>query len=124
MMNHFKYLPALVLAFAGSALWAADPVATVEMNNGLSYEPSSISIQAGETVKFVNTSALEHTVTADPDKAKRAGNVALPAGAETFDSGTLAPNETFTHTFTVPGEYMYFCIPHELAGMTGTITVK
>jgi plastocyanin len=27
------------------------------------------------------------------------------------------------HTFDVPGTYQYFCIPHEMAGMTGTVVV-
>lgn len=29
----------------------------------------------------------------------------------------------FTKTFDVPGEYYYFCIPHESLGMLGTVIV-
>jgi len=33
------------------------------------------------------------------------------------------PGETFTHIFTVPGEYKYTCVVHEAKGMIGTIVV-
>ncbi|QLG64062.1 plastocyanin/azurin family copper-binding protein [Halorarum salinum] len=35
----------------------------------------------------------------------------------------MAGGETYEHTFEVEGEYGYFCIPHEGAGMVGTVTV-
>jgi plastocyanin len=47
----------------------------------------------------------------------------VPEGAEGWDSGILQPGESFSHTFTVAGDYSYFCIPHVLSGMRGTITV-
>jgi plastocyanin len=31
--------------------------------------------------------------------------------------------DDFTHTFETVGEYAYFCIPHERAGMVGTVVV-
>lgn len=31
---------------------------------------------------------------------------------------------TFTYTFNQPGVYEYFCIPHELMGMVGTVRVR
>lgn len=118
-----KYILAFTFAFS-SAAWASEPAATVEMTNTLNYEPASVTIQAGDTVKWLNTSQLVHTVTADPDEAKNDDSVALPDGAEPFDSGELAANETFTHTFEEPGTYKYFCIPHEAAGMIGTVIVE
>ena len=35
----------------------------------------------------------------------------------------LQPGESFSYTFTAPGTYSYFCIPHVLSGMRGTIEV-
>lgn len=123
-MKHSKALLIFILLFSSNLLWASEPAATVEMGNQLTFEPASLTIKAGETVEFVNGSPLVHTVTADPAKARDADNVSLPTGAETFDSGNLASGESFSHTFTEPGTYQYFCIPHEAAGMTGTIVVQ
>ncbi|QBQ54317.1 plastocyanin/azurin family copper-binding protein [Nitrosococcus wardiae] len=78
----------------------------------------------GETVPWESQSVLVHTVTAVPAKAARAEDVALPRGAEPFNSGLLGPGETFQHTFTVKGTYRYFCIPHEAAGMVGEVIIQ
>ncbi|MFB6137224.1 MAG: plastocyanin/azurin family copper-binding protein [Halobacteriaceae archaeon] len=107
---------------------------TVEMGS-TSFNPSSITIAPGDTVKWSNTSSLGHTVTAYGDK--------IPEGAAYFASGGfdseqaardayasgdpstgfIPPGETYTHTFTTTGTYEYFCIPHEAAGMKGTVEV-
>ena len=123
-MKLSKILFTFTLLFTSSVLWGSEPAATVSMSNQLAFEPASITIKAGETVRFVNDSVLPHTVTADPAKARNPDSTSLPEGAETFDSGNLAAGESFSHTFTKPGTYQYFCIPHELAGMTGTIIVQ
>ncbi|PSQ19222.1 halocyanin [Halobacteriales archaeon QS_8_69_26] len=39
------------------------------------------------------------------------------------DEGVVAGGETYEHTFEVEGTYEYFCIPHEGAGMVGSIEV-
>ena len=46
----------------------------------------------------------------------------LEADDYSFDSGNVAPNGTYTLTFTAPGTYTYHCEYHE--GMTGTVTVN
>lgn len=96
---------------------------TVTMSNRLKFDPPSVTIKAGQTVEWKNGSALVHTVTADPDLAARAKDVALPEGAEPFNSGNLKPDATFLHFFNLPGRYKYFCIPHEAAGMLGEVVV-
>ncbi len=88
------------------------------------YEPAKVTIKVGETVEWVNNGAVVHSVTAVPDDASSATDVSLPKGASTFDSGFMPPGGTFDYTFTVPGTYRYFCVPHEKAGMVGTIVVK
>jgi plastocyanin len=109
-------------AVAASAPARGDPV-EVGMTNRLEFTPDTVRITVGEAVRWRNTSDVVHTVTADPSKAVNPSNVRLPDGATPFDSGDLAPGATFEHTFTVPGEYLYFCIPHELAGMTAMVLV-
>jgi plastocyanin len=103
---------------------AGGVAATVDMTQGLTFVPSAVEINVGDSVEWRNVSSLEHTVTADPGKATQRRHVALPPGAQPFDSGNLQPGEKFRHLFTVPGTYRYFCIPHEAAGMVGEITVR
>lgn len=99
----------------------------VEMTNRLEFMPDTVRVKAGSAVVWRNGSALVHTVTADPSQAAQAAqaaNVRLPAGASPFDSGDIVPGAEFRHVFEVAGEYVYFCIPHEMAGMTGMVIVE
>ncbi|NIP80312.1 MAG: hypothetical protein GWM90_14240, partial [Gemmatimonadetes bacterium] len=93
------------------------------MDNRLRFLPDTVRVAAGETVRWENPSDVVHTVTADPSRAMRPENVALPEGAERFDSGDLLPRGSFSHTFRVAGVYRYVCVPHEGAGMTGVVIV-
>jgi len=95
----------------------------VTMTDDLVFKPSRVTIRAGQTVEWRNDSVLVHTVTADPRIAAKAADVALPAGAKPFNSGNIKPKGIFRHTFTTPGTYRYFCIPHEAAGMVGEVAV-
>ncbi|WP_404384276.1 plastocyanin/azurin family copper-binding protein [Caenispirillum salinarum] len=116
-----------VVAFATAVIASVPAVAAetvVEMTNRLNYMPETVTISAGDTVRWDNTSDLVHTVTADPAKASDRAHVRLPDGAEPFDSGSIQARGSYSHTFTVPGEYTYFCIPHEAAGMIGNIVVE
>lgn len=90
----------------------------------LAFEPATVTISVGERVAWHNTGQLVHTATCDPSKANDSASVQLPAGAAAWDSGAVAVGSTFGHTFEVPGEYRYFCIPHEAQGMLGTIIVS
>jgi plastocyanin len=98
--------------------------ARVGMTNSLAFKPAKVTIDAGQSVLWENSSGLVHTVTADPSKAADKDHVRLPKGAKPFDSGRLLPGKTFEHTFTVPGRYRYFCIPHESAGMVAEVIVR
>ena len=108
----------------------ASPVAavTVKMTSQLHFEPEEVTIQRGETITWINASPIPHTTTGDPTKnpvkETRPELAQLPPGAEGWDSGLLNEGQSFSHTFTVAGEYTYFCIPHVLSGMLGTITVQ
>lgn len=90
------------------------PPATDEVNmDATSFEPANRTVEVGATVTWTNTNNMDHTVTSGVDGE--------PDGE--FDSGTLSPGETFSHTFEEEGTYEYFCTLHFLSGMTGTITV-
>jgi plastocyanin len=93
------------------------------MTDALKFEPAALTVARGATVTWRNTSSVEHTVTDDPGMAANKADAGLPPGAQAWDSGTIAPGQNFQHTFDTPGTYHYFCIPHETAGMLGTVTV-
>jgi plastocyanin len=85
------------------------------------FDPAELTIKVGDTVRWVNECEegvpCVHSAQAYPDK--------IPAGAEAFDSTLLtAQGQTYEYTFTVPGEYEYFCLPHEALGMKGKIIVQ
>ena len=97
---------------------------TVNMTDALKYEPASVTIKKGDTITWKNTGQLQHTATDDASKAANKSNASLPSGAQAWDSGLVDAGKTYSHKFDVAGTYKYFCIPHEAAGMVGTITVQ
>ncbi len=113
---------AVATVWAGAA--AAQETHVIEMTQDLNFEPKAITIRVGDTVEWRNPSGLPHTATFDPTKAADAGNVALPQGVEPFDSGTVDPGESWSHTFETAGRYQYVCLPHEMAGMIGEVVVE
>lgn len=96
----------------------------IDMTPSLTFSPASVTIQSGQTVVWRNVSTFPHTTTGDASKAGDPSNVNLPEGAAPWDSGTLTGGQEFRRTFAVPGAYRYFCIPHEISNMVGTITVE
>lgn len=96
---------------------------TISMTDNLTFEPREIVVRAGGKVTWVNDSDMDHTSTANKKRAADKANVRLPDGADPWNSGFVKPGESFTLTFDVPGEYHYFCIPHEKVGMLGVIQV-
>lgn len=75
------------------------------------FDPSQLSFKKGECINFTFTSENEfHTFTVEALDL----DVGVDAGA----------SENVAFTFDVAGEYKLVCIPHELLGMVGTITVS
>lgn len=89
-----------------------------------SYSPTTVTVRAGETVEWRNTSLIPHTVTDNPNRANKGSDAGLPPGAEPFDSGEIPAGEVYLRKFTTPGTYRYFCQHHEADGMVGTVVVK
>src|SRR5215472_6531241 len=119
------YTPALLAAIAMVPFVAAEPPAIgVRMTAGKTFEPKTVTIKPGETVVWKNVSDLTHSVTDVSSLATTAQDAALPPNAKEFNSGLIPPGKDYSYTFTVPGTYKYFCIPHEEAGMVGTVVVS
>lgn len=77
---------------------------------GVTATAASVTINTGDTVMWMLTDAMPHTVTTST------------GAAETFDSGTLSAGGTYSHRFTTPGTVPYVCLFH--GNMSGTITVQ
>lgn len=98
--------------------------ATVDMTTTLNYVPETVRVRAGDTVEWRNRSLVGHTVTTIAEKSDSPERVRIPDGAQPFDSGNVPPGEIWRHAFETPGEYRYFCIPHDQLGMWGTVIVE
>lgn len=121
------FLRALAVSWAAAGVGLAacgGGSRTIEMRGSSRFEPGQLSITAGELVTWRNTSTIDHTATGDPTLARDTNNVRLAPGAAPWDSGTIAPGTSWSRRFDIRGEYRYFCQPHELAGMIGTIVVN
>ncbi len=103
---------------------ASHPVEIKMADTPAMYKPAKVTVKVGEPVEWINTGKNVHSVTLVPDDAQNPKDATEPKGASTFDSGFMAPGGKFTYTFTVPGTYHYFCVPHEKAGMVGVVVVK
>jgi len=109
---------------------AVSPAATVtvRMTAQLRFDPPQVTIETGQAVTWINDSPLPHTATGDPNQNPVNKNhpeyVQLPQDATPWGSTLLSQGERYTHTFTLPGEYKYICIPHVLSGMRGAILVE
>jgi plastocyanin len=88
------------------------------------YTPEKVSIKVGDTVQWVNDGQTVHDVSTNAANAQNPKDTSMPKGAQAFDSGFIPPGGDFSYTFTVPGTYKYFCLPHEKAGMVGVVVVK
>ena len=81
---------------------------TVEITiSNFTFAPPEITIAPGTTVKWINQDDIPHLV-AEKNLA--------------FKSQALDTNDSFSFTFSAPGEVEYYCVLHP--HMTGKIIVK
>jgi plastocyanin len=127
-INRRRFTESLAALGVTAATPALAQGATVEVSMKQSpkmmFVPASVTIKAGDTVKWTNPYNITHTVTFDPAQAQTASDVVLPAGVAPFGSGDIEEEGTFSHTFTAKGTYKYVCKYHEGMGMVGTVIVS
>ncbi|MFH5799037.1 plastocyanin/azurin family copper-binding protein [Haladaptatus sp. CMAA 1911] len=101
--------------------------------SAMAFHPTKFEVKAGTTVVWKNTGMRRHSVTAYEDGIPDDADYFASGGydteraardAWTQGKGAVDQGRTYEHTFTVPGNYAYFCIPHEKAGMSGVVVVK
>ncbi len=73
-----------------------------------SFSPARVTVTAGTTVRWINDGTKRHTITSDTG---------------IWDSGELRPVDTFSRTFSEPGNYPYHC-KINAEEMKGEIIVK
>lgn len=83
--------------------------AVIEVDiDSFAFSPSSVTISAGDTVRWTNNDSVAHTITSDDHT--------------TFDSGTLGVGDIFEYTFTSAEIVTYHCDFHPL--MTAQVVVE
>jgi len=92
----------IVIMSAVGSLAAVHEVEIIDF----SFSPSSLTITAGDTVRWTNHDGAPHTATS---------NTGI------WDSGTLDNGESYEYVFATVGEYPYHCAVHH--SMTATIIV-
>jgi amicyanin len=85
---------------------AQNTVVPVTIDNFV-FEPARVTVKAGTTVTWTNRDDIPHTVAAKERQ---------------FKSKVMDTDESYSFTFSTPGEYTYFCSLHP--HMTGTIVVE
>ena len=83
------------------------PAAVVVHIKNFAYAPDTVTISAGQSVRFVEDDDTAHTVTASDGS---------------FDSGNLEKGGSWVHAFTKAGTYNYVCTYHPY--MKGKVVVK
>jgi plastocyanin len=98
--------------FVGSAMFTmpfmAPKLNAVTIDNFM-FMPPIMTINVGETVTWTNKAAVGHTATSDDN-------------GMAFDTGLIAPGNSYVQEFLIPGTYTYHCKPHPY--MRGTIIVR
>lgn len=78
------------------------------------FTPSEITIAVGDEVKWINSQG-NHNVNGSTD--------IFPDNPESFGNA-VGSGWTYSHTFTIPGEYDYQCDPHTGFNMFGVVIVE
>lgn len=110
----------MIALVVGSFLINVSPAsagtATVKMGTDsgmLAFEPSTVTIKAGDTVKWVNNKLPPHNIVFEGSAANKSHQQLL-----------FSPGESYEATFDDPGTYSYYCAPHRGAGMAGKVVVE
>jgi plastocyanin len=98
----FLAAPLLVAVHPATArVPAEDPIVTVHVRDN-TFTPSRLSVRPNTVVRWVNEGRNRHNVT--------------PNSGKTFESGDLAPGQSYTHRFEDVGSFAYYCSLHGAPG--------
>jgi plastocyanin len=83
------------------------PSGAYQGTGGSSFSPSTTTVPVGTTVTWTNNDITTHTVTSDTN---------------VWNSGNLAPGDSYSFTFNTKGTFAYHCMIHGF--MRGTVVVQ
>jgi plastocyanin len=114
---------------AAPATGTVHEVRMVGDERGYRYEPTNITVKAGDAIKWVMVSGAPHNVAFQnvPADARAQLSANMPNQISDLSSPMfLNPNETYQVSFAgvKPGRYEYICTPHIANNMRGTVTVQ
>ncbi len=104
-------LSTLFLSFSLAAQAYATEI-QMGYEGNLVFEPNEVTVNAGDTITFVNNALPPHNIIVD-------GRADLSR-----ESLMFSPGETQEITFADVGDFNFKCAPHEGAGMKGVVHVK
>ena len=128
--------PAMGAAPAAGAVAAAPITGTTHTVNmigdekGYRFEPATITVKAGDGIKFVDVKGGPHNVAIDPatagaSAAQLTANMPEATG-ELTGKMLVTDGESWTMSFgnVAPGTYTAICTPHQAMNMNMKITVQ
>jgi plastocyanin len=101
--------------------------------NAVAFEPAELTVSQGDTVAWTHAAGEAHSVSAYQDDIPEDAEYWASGGFESEDAartgwengqGAVQSGQSYIHTFETTGTHEYFCIPHEAAGMVGSVTVE
>jgi plastocyanin len=85
----------------------AEPLTHQIVIDQMRFNPPTLTVKRGDRVEWVNKDLFAHTATST---------------AKAFDSGSIAPNASWSFVAGRPGSYPYLCTFHPT--MRGTLNVR
>ena len=115
--THMKFISGVIILVISAMVFFLPKTAyavdiTMGSGGNLIFDPSDVTINAGETVHFVNDMLPPHNIIVE-------GRADLSR-----ESLMFSPGESQDILFADAGDYNFFCGPHQGAGMVGTIHVN
>src|SRR6188768_2581187 len=111
----------------GRAVPAAEAAATSQIVDvgvgtaGRVFSPANVQISVGDTIRWT-WGGSGHNVRSG-SKCLEDGAFCSPDDVDCISSPLSDAGTIYSHTFSQPGVYSYFCAAHCFSGMVGTITV-
>ncbi|MDP3646283.1 MAG: cupredoxin domain-containing protein [bacterium] len=107
--SHLTYTTISVTGTTAPGAASAATQANIQVADS-TFTPATLSVPSGTTINWINGGVVPHTVTANNNS---------------FESGSIAPGQSYSVRFDQPGTYQYYCKFHGApgSGMTGIITV-
>ena len=127
--------PAQAAAATTTPAAPTGPVVEVKMigngSNQAAFEPKTLEVAAGTTVRFINVAGGPHNIAFFADSIPAGAAAVLNAGMANRMDNLSSPfltnaNDHYDVSFAnaPKGVYKGFCLPHNALGMKITITVK